>query len=165
MAKLHDFQDQSGHTGLAVHDDGWVEFGEVGNWGGISRDGGLFVWFQNQTGGVSVRGQVVTPGGGNWGVIKCVAGIPYPAGVIIDGGVADGGWIRVAVSMVAEVLFADGQAPTAGYWVGLSGAVDGRAQVSQSVPDVPTHNLEIGHCLETKNAGTDVRAKVLLHFN
>jgi hypothetical protein len=61
-------------------------------------------------------------------------------------------------------------APTIGYWVGNSDAANGRAQVRATLPDnsgpgIDIHNREIGHCVDTVPAGTNVLARVVLHFN
>ena len=56
-----------------------------------------------------------------------------------------------------------------GYWVKAADD-DGRAEVTTSPSGVGAmtaneHFREIGHCLETVADGTDVLAKVVLHFN
>jgi hypothetical protein len=170
MALSHDFKDLQGRTALGVGSDGYVTFGFPQNKMGFTADGGLYVWFSNKTGAPSVLGMLVTPGSETGSVVAVTGGIPNSVGAIADSGVADGGHVRVVIAGVARVLFADGQAPTVGYWCGSSGTVDGRAEARATVPDnsgagIDIHNREIGHILETKASGTDVTAKVLLHFN
>ena len=131
----------------------------------LSIEGGLVIYGINKTGAASVRGTIVTPGGGvDLGFIAIPGDAEYPAGVFYESGVPDGGRVRVVVSGAAHVLLKDGEASTAGYWCGVSDTA-GRMFTANSVPGTPTHNREIGHCLETKTAGTRVLAKVLLHFN
>jgi hypothetical protein len=72
-----------------------------------------------------------------------------------------------AIGVVAEVLFKNGEAATRGH-VALSADTDGRARgiaVPSSNPVVAEHFKEIGHVLESKNAGTNILVKCILHFN
>jgi predicted RecA/RadA family phage recombinase len=138
----------------------------------LTPEGGLATWLVNKSGAPSVRGTMVTAGGGvTRGAVPVTAGIPNPIGAIYDAAVPDGSLMRVVVAGVAEVLMEDGQAPTVGYWVGTSASANGRAYVQPAPPggglptEIAAHNGEIGHCLETKIAGTDVRALCVLHFN
>jgi len=91
-------------------------------------------------------------------------------GAVYEAGVPDGSLCWVTFSGKAYVLLADGTASTAGYWV-KSHATDGRADASFALPTggsfvgIDDHFKEIGHCLETKTAGTNVLCKVMLHFN
>lgn len=136
----------------------------------LTPAGGFAVRMVNKTGGASVRGTLVTTGSAERSVVTTTANIPHAVGAIWSNGVADGGDIYVVVSGVAEVLFEDGQAPTVGYWCGISASVGGRAQARASLPDnsgagVDLHNGEVGHILQTIQAGTNVKALVMLHFN
>jgi predicted RecA/RadA family phage recombinase len=138
----------------------------------LTPEGGIATWLVNKTGAPTVRGQIVTAGGGvSRGAVKVPAGVPNAVGTFYDSGVADGALARVVTTGVAPVLFADGQAPTVGYWVGSSDAVDGRARTQQVPPgaglvaEIEAHNAEIGHCLESLAAGADVVALCVLHFN
>lgn len=138
----------------------------------LTQEGGLATWLVNKSGAPSVRGTMVTAGGGvTRGAVPVTAGIPNPIGAVYDAGVPDGALMRVVVAGVAEVLMQDGQAPVVGYWVGTSATVNGRAYVQPAPPggglpsEIAAHNGEIGHCLESKGAGTDVLALCVLHFN
>lgn len=165
----HSWYDENGAPALQIDESGQVLFGD-GNAAILTREGGLAVWFQNKTGAPSVRGMLVTLGTNPSSVVACPKEIAKPIGAIYTAGVPDGQFVRVVVSGVAYVLFADTQSPTVGYWVGLSDAVDGRAQARSTLPDnsgagIDLHNREIGHCVDTVASGTDVLARVVLHFN
>jgi hypothetical protein len=161
--------DANGRLALGVTIDGQIVYGDQ-NAAQLTPVGGVAIWMYNKTGGVSVKGTLVTSGSAVFSVVTVTAGIPNCCGVVYDSGIADGGWIRVVTAGVADVLFADGQAPTIGYWCGSSETVNGRAEVRSTVPDnsgtgIVIHNREIGHVLQSKQAGTDVLARVVLHFN
>lgn len=138
----------------------------------LTQEGGLATWLINKSGAPSVRGTMVTAGGGvTRGAVPVTAGIPNPIGATYDAGIPDGGLMRVVVAGVAEVLMQDGQTPVVGYWVGTSATVNGRAFVQSAPPggslpaEITAHNGEIGHCLESKSSGTNVLALCVLHFN
>lgn len=90
-----------------------------------------------------------------------VVGFAY--GDIEDG---ETGW--VVTSGVAEALLKDGTSAERGYW--CKGSDDaGRIEVTTAPAGLGAlstseHFREVGHCLESKDAGTDVLAKLLLHF-
>lgn len=166
----HRWDDERGVPALQIDDDGHVIFGDA-NAAILTPEGGTAVWLINRTGAESVRGTVVTLGTAPQSVKKVVAGVPNAIGSIYSSGVADGQPVRVVISGIAWVLFEDGMAPTIGYWVGSSANVDGRAQVLASPPgsglaaEIAAHNLEIGHCMDSVASGTNVLARVVLHFN
>ena len=90
-----------------------------------------------------------------------------PIGVIYNSGVADGSEVWVVVAGIAQVLLEDTTASTRGNWVRTSSTTAGRADATTGSPpgaDVK-HWQEVGHCTETQGAGTDVLAKMVLHFN
>lgn len=132
----------------------------------LTPEGGVAIRVYNKTGAVSVKGTIVTPAGS--GQDLSVATVPgdaeYPMGIVYESGFPDGALMLVVVSGIAKVLLKDGEASTAGYWCGVSDTA-GRMFTANAVPGTPTHNREIGHCLETKAAGTNVLAMVNLHFN
>jgi hypothetical protein len=166
---LHRWNDQDGNPALQIDANGNVYFGDA-NEAVITPEGGLAVWFQNRTGAPTMRGMLVTLGTAPSSVIACPYAIPKVMGVIYSSGVANGEFVRVVVSGVAYCLFENAQSPTVGYWVGLSDTVDGRAQARATMPDnsgagIDLHNKEIGHCIDTVAPGTDVLARVVLHFN
>jgi hypothetical protein len=88
-----------------------------------------------------------------------------PIGIVYEGGVADGSdaWVWGS-GAVAQVLLVNSTAATRGYWAAV-GSAAGRADMSNANPVVANHWREIGHCLESKTAGTDVLARALIHFN
>ncbi len=132
----------------------------------LTTEGGVAIRYYNKTGAVSVKGTIVTPAGS--GADLSVAVVPgdaeYPMGIVYESGIPADAPMRVVVSGIARVLLQDGEAATAGYWCGVSDTA-GRMFTNNAVPGTPTHNREIGHCVETKAAGTDVLAMVNLHFN
>ena len=84
------------------------------------------------------------------------------------GAIAAGATGWVVTSGVAEALLKDGTAGVHGYWC-KAADIDGRI-VSATAPSglgamsTSEHFREVGHCLESKDAGTDVLVKLLLHF-
>jgi hypothetical protein len=134
---------------------------------------GVQMKLENQSGSNSVKGTVVAPSGSDaesWDVIT--ADDVNAIGVVYEGGVADGSecWVWMNGS-VCQVLLEDGTASTVGYWAKVSDNDAGRADASNAAPPGGTigaledHMSEIGHCMETKGSGTDVLAKIMLHFN
>lgn len=131
----------------------------------LTSEGGLAVLLINDTGAPSVKGSMVQASASVDGAVSLSA--PYECiGVIYNSGVADGDPVWVVVSGVAEVLLKDTTAATRGYWVGVSSTL-GRADATNAAPPglVDAHFTEVGHCLQSATAGTDVLVKVALHFN
>jgi hypothetical protein len=136
----------------------------------LTPEGGLAVWMTNKTGAPSVYGNLVTSGSAAGSVVLVTAGVPNTIGVIYTPGIADGGQVLVVVSGIADVLVVDSTAVVVGYWAGSSETVNGRAELRSSLPDnsgtgITIHNREIGHVISAADAGTDVLARVVLHFN
>jgi hypothetical protein len=135
----------------------------------FTPEGGLAVLLTNKTGAASVKGTVVTTSTTQDNAFSTETAEFEAAGIVYDSGVADGAECWVVVSGIAEVLIKDGTAATRGFWTRCADT-DGRAEPTAAPTgigalDVAEHFKEIGHCLESKAAGTDVLAKVLLHFN
>jgi len=131
----------------------------------ISQDGGIMVKLINRTGGITVKGTIVSADVSNEeSFYTTPSDGDMPIGIVYESGVGNGSSAWVVVSGIAEVLFKDAVAPTRGY-VAFVSNVAGRADVSASVPASLTHWREIGHPIQTKSAGTNVIAKVVLHFN
>ena len=128
---------------------------------------GLAVKMINNTGVATVKGTLVSTGGDidNQFILEnnefdCM-------GVVYEAGVADGQAAWIIIQGVAEVLFKDTIAAVRGY-IAIAADTDGRAtnvEVPTSNPVVAEHFKEIGHVLESKDAGTDILVKVVLHFN
>ena len=132
----------------------------------MTPEGGFAILLQNRTNLVSVKGTIVRASDGfDLGVSGTPTDSDEPIGVIYNSGVPEGSMVWVVISGIAEVLLKDGTFSTQGNWVYCSDVI-GRADASNADPlGVPQHWREIGHCLESKGAGTDVLAKVVLHFN
>ena len=132
-------------------------------------EGGLVVLMTNKTGAVSVKGTVVTTSDTYDNAFTVQTAEFEAAGIVYDSGVPDGSECWVVTSGIAEVLMKDGIAPVRGDWTKCADT-DGRAESTTPPTGIGAlstseHFKEIGHCLESKSAGTDVLAKVLLHFN
>lgn len=151
----------------------WLDpFGNTATASRHTAEGGYAITMVNKTGASSMKGALVTAGGGvDFGAVLVPADVPNCVGMIYTPGVPNNGTMLVVIMGIAEVLFQDGMAPNVGWWVASAQAVAGRAMTAALPPgpDLPSqidqHNAEIGHCLETKAAGTDVIARCVLHFN
>jgi hypothetical protein len=151
---------------------GWVRVGAGAN-AVTTEEGGLAIRLINDTGGASAKGSVVDSSSSvEAGVSLEGAGGLDPIGVIYDDGVANGDWVWVVVSGIADVLLEDGTASGYGNWVETSGTTAGRADATNVAPpasgvinEIQEHFREIGHCLESQGAGTNVLARCVLHFN
>ncbi len=151
---------------------GWTRVGAGAN-ALTTEEGGLAIRLINNTGAASVKGSVVDASHSVEAAVELEgAGDLDPIGVIYDDGVADGDWVWIVVSGIADVLLEDGTGSTYGNWVETSGTAAGRADATNAAPpasgvigEVQEHFREIGHCLETKGAGTGVLARCVLHFN
>jgi hypothetical protein len=138
----------------------------------FTPEGGLAIQLTNKTGADSVKGTIVTAG--NVTARSCrvnPADIPAAIGIMYDDGVPDGDEVFVVIQGIAQVLLQDSTASTVGYWAKVSDTQAGRADITNQFPQggtisaIEDHLSEIGHCLETQVAGTDVLARVVLHFN
>lgn len=134
---------------------------------GITELGGIAVRMINKTGSNSVSGELVEADTTTDNAFdQNAADGDHPIGAVYDGGVPDGSDCWVVVAGVAEVLLKDSTASTHGYWAATAD-VAGRADCTSANPPgvVAAHFQEIGHCIETKTGGTNVKAKIVLHFN
>jgi len=143
----------------------------IGNKTGVSNEGGLLIKLTNNTGSPTVKGSLVSSSPNiNDGFI--LQNNEFDTiGVVYENGIADGEETYIVVSGIAEVLLKDGTASTRGYWA-IAADTDGRANITQPTPspnntlnEHTIHFKEIGHCIETKSAGSNVLAKCILHFN
>lgn len=136
----------------------------------VTPEGGYAVPLINKTGAASIKGTIVTASSVDSAFDINPANIPKPFGVVYESGKADGDVCYVVVSGIAEVLLEDGTASIAGYWSKVSDNIAGRADMSNEFPPGGTiaaledHLSEIGHCIESKNAGVNVLAKCIIHF-
>lgn len=147
----------------------WVSVGSAKAF--FTVEGGLAVLLINKTGGASVKGSLVEASTAQDSSFALTGVSDHmPIGAVYESGIADGDPCFVVVAGVAEVLLENTTASTHGNWVYTS-ATGGRANATLAappgggIPELEEHMREIGHCLESKGAGTDVLAKILMHFN
>jgi hypothetical protein len=137
----------------------------------VTDAGGFAIRLINKTGGASVKGTLVDAGTIDNSFITALADDVMPLGVVYQAGVADGTPCWVVIYGIAEVLLEDSTASTAGYWCRTSITAAGRCTMDTAAPpgggvvELDRHQREIGHCVETKVAGTSVIAKCVMHFN
>ena len=147
--------------------------GQLETWSevAITPLGGICIRLENRTAGVTVRGTIIQADTVNNNAFKmCDASGSQPMGVIYEVGVAVGSLCWFVIFGIAQVLLKDTTASTRGNWVYTSDAA-GRADASLlappggGIPELDNHMQEIGHCIESKGADSDVLAKIVLHFN
>jgi hypothetical protein len=120
----------------------------------------------NRTGSNTVKGTIVRASTANDMAFETeAADEDEPIGIVYQDGVANGSdaWVWGS-GAVAQVLLVNSTAATRGYWAAV-GSADGRADMTNANPIVANHWREIGHCLESKTAGTNVLARAIIHFN
>lgn len=134
---------------------------------GITNSGNIGIGRKliNKTGAASIKGTVVsTSTTTDFAFMVAVANCDECIGIVYTNGVADGDPCLIIEGFSADVLLKDATASAHGNWAGMSD-VAGRADMSgASPPAAPQHFEEIGHCLETKGANTDVLAEADIHF-
>jgi hypothetical protein len=138
----------------------------------MTPEGGFAVHLTNKTGSASVKGTLVDASTGTDNAFAVVAADAVDCiGVVYEDGIADGEPCLVVIAGRAQVLLEDSTASTRGYWVKVSDNDAGRADATNAAPPGGTvnaledHLSEVGHCLESKSAGTDVLCWILMHFN
>ena len=137
----------------------------------ITPEGGIAVKLMNKTGADSVKGQIVSASMAHDNAFNTTAADAIiPAGAVYESGVPDGQMCWVVVSGIAEVLLKDGTPSVHGNWIGMSDvagrvSAGGGGHPGTTPPEQAIHNSEMGHCLESKTAGTNVLAKIIMHFN
>ena len=132
----------------------------------LTPEGGLALRLTNKTGVASVKGTIVEAHAATDNAFRvCDANSLEMFGIVYEDGIADGAECLVVVGGRVQVLLKDATASTRNFWVRVSD-VAGRADATTaSPPATPTHFYEIGHCIESKGADTDVLAFIILHFN
>lgn len=135
----------------------------------LTAEGGFAVLLKNDTGGNSVKGTIVSPSTTDDDAFEIQSSAYDAFGVVYESGVADGSYCWVIIGGRAQVLLADSTAAVRGNWTKCSDT-DGRAEVTTAPTGIGAlstaeHFKEIGHCIESKDAGTNVLAYVILHFN
>ena len=134
-------------------------------------EGGIAIKLINKTGAVSKKGTIVSASFTTDNAFNTsIADSVIPQGSVYESGVPDGQLCWVVVSGIAEVLLKNDTPAVRGNWVGMSDAAGrvsagGGGHTGTNPPAQAEHNKEIGHCLESKEAGTDVLAKIIMHFN
>lgn len=134
----------------------------------FTPEGGYAIKLTNKTGAASVKGMLVKGSTANDNAfVETATSDELPIGAVYEAGVADGSDCWVVVSGIAEVLLENGSGTTnRGGWVGTSATAAGRAITLASSPgNTVEHFREIGHCLESQNAGSNVLCKIVMHFN
>ena len=136
----------------------------------MSNPQGYGAYLTNKTGGASVKGTVVRAStAADLSFVTSGATEEQPIGVVYDSGVADGSPCFVVLGGLCQVLLEDSTASTHGNWVYTTIAGRGNATLanppSGGAAELQTHMQELGHCVESKTAGTDVLAWIVLHFN
>ena len=132
----------------------------------ITSIGGYAIKLTNTTGAVTVQGQTVKPDTAtDDAVILTAADDNECIGVFLDAGVADDAEAWVVIAGIADVAMGDAEAATRANWVETNSAEAGYADATSGSPAAsPQHFNEIGHCIESKGADTDVLAEVMIHF-
>ncbi len=132
----------------------------------LTDEGGIAVRLTNKTGVPSVKGTIVETASGTDNAFDIAdADAIDGIGVVYEDGIADGSECFIVIYGRCQVLLKDATASTAHNWAGVSD-VAGRADMTNaSPPAAPAHFAEIGHCIETKGADTDVLAFCMVHFN
>lgn len=134
-----------------------------------TNERGLLVKHINRTGGLSVKGTLISCSTSADREIIKQANEYDTIGVIAEAGIAEGAevWCWCNGS-VCQVLFKDGVAATRGNIL-VAADTDGRAidlvNPGGGLPGTDTHFKECGHMLQSVNAGTNVLALASLHFN
>ncbi len=132
-------------------------------------EGGLAIPLINKTGAPSVKGAIVaTHPDVDEAFRLCPASAPIPIGAVYESGIPDGGICWVVVSGIAEVLLKNDTGAVRTNWVGISdvaGRAIANAHPGAAPPETAVHNGEVGHSIQNKVAGTNVLAKIVMHFN
>ena len=134
----------------------------------ITPIGGIVIYMVNGTGQASVKGSLVSASTSADNKFILQSNEYDTIGIVYDNGIADGGKCRIVIAGIAEVLFKDTVAATRGN-VLIAADTDGRgtgiANPGSGLPATDTHFKECGHVLESKDAGTNVLVKCIVHFN
>ena len=132
----------------------------------LTPEGGLALRLTNKTGVNSVKGTIIEAHAGIDNAFRvCDANSVESFGIVYEDGIADGSECLVVVGGRCQVLLKDATASTRNNWVGVSD-VAGRADATgASPPAQPDHFKEVGHCIESKGADTDVLAFMIMHHN
>lgn len=132
----------------------------------LQNPSNLTIKLINKTGSSSVLGSVISSSDAHNLSFRLQENEYDAIGIVAENGIADGQECRIIVSGKAQVLLKDTVSSTRGHVV-FSADTDGRA-ITAAIPTPPnadSHFKEIGHCIESKDAGTNVLAWCIIHFN
>jgi hypothetical protein len=134
----------------------------------VTGERGFLVKVKNVTGGTSVKGTILAACTTEDNAV-CIESSGFdPIGICAESGIpANADMWMWCNGSICQVLMKDSTASVRGY-VGLCDDADGVAYVvavPSSNPVVAEHFRELGHCLESKDAGTGVLALFSIHFN
>lgn len=132
----------------------------------VTPEGGKGYRLTNKTGAASVKGTLIKldPTNDNSFILTAADDVEC-MGVVYDNGVADGSECFIVTEGRCQMLLKDATASTRGNWI-KTADVAGRADMTSASPAAaPTHFEEVGHCMESKGADTDVLAFANAHFN
>lgn len=134
----------------------------------FTEEGGLAVRMLNGTGTASVKGSLVSVSTTTDRSFILQANEYDTIGVVYESGIADGALTWVVISGVADVLVENSHAMVRGELL-LAASTDGRAtsvaNPGSGLPAADVHFKECGHVMESKDAGTNVLCRCVLHFN
>ncbi len=125
----------------------------------------------NKSGNPSVRGELVTASTTTDNAVMLTdVDEAQLIGVFDENGVVDGDFAWIVIYGIAYVMLKDATLGTHGNWVKTSDVI-GRADATLLEPPsggiipLDEHMQEVGHCLESVGAGTDVLCKIMMHLN
>lgn len=118
----------------------------------------------NETGAASVKGTLVQPHTNDRSFELTDANCVECFGAVYEDGIAEHAECLVVIGGRVQVMLKDATLSTTKNWV-KTADVAGRADATGASPAAaPQHFQEIGHCIETKGADTDVLAFIMMHF-
>lgn len=134
----------------------------------FTPEGGFAIRLINGTGSVSVKGSLVACSPVDDDAFVLQNNEYDSIGAVYESGVANGQPCWVVVSGIAEVLLENGRSVVNGD-LAIAAVTDGRAigiaNPGNGLPATNTHFKEIGHFIQARPSGTDVLARIVMHFN
>ncbi len=129
---------------------------------GHTTIGGFAVKLTNETGAVSVAGEIVETSTATANAVSLAgADSTIPVGVFLDSGIAEHAEAWIVCGGIALVKY-DAAGASMGDWIKASDTA-GRAKSIGSETPGANHFREIGHALE--DAAANATGKILMHFN
>lgn len=135
----------------------------------VTGERGMVLRVTNRTGGSSIKGMIVSPSQTADREFTAQSNEFDSVGVVAASGVPEGGQMWVwAIGAICQVLIKDGTSVARGNLL-IAADDDGRGlgitNPGVGLPAAETHFKECGHVLESKDAGTNVLALCMIHFN